>query len=57
MEQKTFAKLKFLLEGSIEECGMLFHTVMVPADTEKYEVLFADQLVRHGPNGFFYKAH
>lgn len=57
MEQKTFAKLKCLLEGSIEECGMLFHTVMVPADTEKYEVLFADQLVRHGPNGFFYKAH
>jgi hypothetical protein len=57
MQQKTFVKLKSLLEGSIEECGMLFHTVMVPADAEKYEVLFADQLVRHGPNGFVHKAY
>lgn len=56
MEEKNFLKLKQLLEGSIEECGLLFHTVMVPADLEKYEVLFANQLVRHGPNGLFYKS-
>lgn len=55
MEAKTFSKLKQLLESSIDECGLLFHSVMVPADLEKYEVLFADQLVRHGPNGLFYK--
>ncbi|UXZ23903.1 DUF3800 domain-containing protein [Pseudomonas sp. YeP6b] len=54
MEDATFSKLKSLLERSIEECGLLFHAVMVPADLEKYEELFADQLVRHGPNGMFY---
>lgn len=52
MESTTFKGLKYLLESSIDHCGMFFEAIMPPADIEKYEVLFAKQLSRNSSRLF-----